>query len=36
MTGNDGSWVYVGVDLKPPVQARREAQDEPGSSGCVV
>ncbi len=24
-----------GVDLQAPVQARREAQDEPGSSGCV-
>ena len=25
----------VGVDLTSHVQARREAQDEPGSSGCV-
>ena len=26
----------AGVDVKPPVQARREAQDGPGTSGCAV
>ena len=24
----------LALDLNPPVQARREAQDEPGISGC--
>ena len=35
MTVNDMSWFCVEVDLKRPVQARREAQDGPGVSGCV-
>ncbi len=34
MTVNTMSWFCVGVDLQPPVQARREAQDEPEGSGC--